>query len=263
MGDIASYQCSCGTRIIDCGFWRQLKELAANHGVEFSVYDFDTVFSSHNPVVNKVVKATVRGPWFEALRSGLLSIVPEHVTRLDHVARRNCVLSQAVCAIQGGDVFVDSSKDPARLMHMMRAGLWDVYVIYLQREGRAVTNSYQKHDGFSLSHAISYWRDAVSELELMRKRLNDDRVFDLHYEQLCREPEQTMSAIWSWLGIEAQELQDLGSIAAKTHILGNKMRLRNASKIRYDDTWKASLTPADLQLFERRAGDLNRKLGYE
>lgn len=263
MGDVASYRCSCGTLIRECDFWRQLRELAASRGVDFSVDDFETVFSSRNPVVNKVVKATVRGRWFEAVRAGALSVVPERVARLDYVAHRNFVLSQAVCEIQGGDIFVDGSKDPARLMHMIRSGLWDVYVIYLQREGRAVSNSYRKHDGFSFSHAINYWRHAVHELRRMRTRLADDRVFDLRYEDLCREPELTMTGIWSWLGVDDQPLQDLGSIAAKSHILGNRMRLRNASEIRYDDTWKSALSPADLALFERRAGDLNRTLGYE
>ncbi len=263
MGDVASYRCSCGELITVCEFWRQLQVLAAENGVDFSVHNFDTVFSSHNPAISKVIRATVRGRWFEVMRAGLLSLVPESISRLDYVAHRNMVLGQTVCQIQDGDVFVDGSKDSVRLMHMIRSGLWDVYVIYLQREGRAVINSYRKHDGFNIGQAIRYWKHAVRELRRMRARLDDSRVFDLHYETLCRDPEQTMTAIWSWLGLENQPLQELGSIAVKSHILGNKMRLRNASEIRYDDTWKSAFSPADLALFDRHAGDLNRKLGYE
>ncbi len=43
---------------------------------------------------------------------------------------------------------------------------------------------------------------------------------------------------------------------------GNRMRMSNSSEISPDNEWQSRLTPDDLRYFERKAGALNRTLGY-
>ena len=262
MGDIDAYRCSCGALIRECEFWSRLAQRATDEGLAFSLDDFGTVYGNGTSFVDRVVRALVRGPVFETARSALLGLLPDSMTRVRAVTRQNLTLSKIVCDMQGGSIFLDGSKDSARLLHYLRSGEWDIRVIYLQRDGRGVTNSYVKHDGVDYDGAIDYWRKAVTELQRMRGRLDDDRVYDLLYEDLCREPERRLAEICRWLGIEALDHGTTFS-AESQHVLGNSMRLNNVTEIRFDEAWRKKLTPQNLRDFEQRAGALNRRLGYE
>ena len=261
-GDLDTYHCSCGKLMRECDFWAQLTGRAQDAGLEFSVDELGTVYGDGGGLVNKIVGALVRGPLFEVARSTLLALLPEKLTHVQQVTRQNHVLSQLVCDMQGGSIFLDGSKDSARLLHYRRSGEWDIKVIYLQRDGRGVTNSYVKHDGVDYDGAIDYWRKAVTELETMRRRLDEAEVYDLLYEDLCREPEQKLAEICSWLGIDELD-HDREFVAESQHILGNAMRLGNVTEIRFDEAWRKKLTTANLHDFQERAGQLNRSLGYE
>ncbi len=46
-------------------------------------------------------------------------------------------------------------------------------------------------------------------------------------------------------------------------VFGNSMRLESQQEVRLDDRWKTELNRDDLSTFERVAGTINRKLGYE
>ena len=262
MGDIDAYRCSCGELIRECDFWTRLSSRAGEEGLDFSLDEFGTVYGKGEGFVNKIVRALVRGPMFENARRALLALLPESMTRVQAVTRQNLALSKIVCEMQGGSVFLDGSKDSARLLYYLRSGEWDIKVIYLQRDGRGVTNSYVKHDGVDYDGAIAYWRKAVTELQRMRGRLGGDSVYDLRYEDLCREPEQKLAEICRWLGID--ELDHGATFDAESqHVLGNSMRLNNVTEIRFDEAWRKKLTPENLRDFEERAGALNRSLGYE
>ncbi|MBT8104810.1 MAG: sulfotransferase [Woeseiaceae bacterium] len=261
MGNIDAYRCSCGELIRECDFWSELTQRARDAGLEFSVDAFGTVYGDGGRFVDRIVRALVRGPLFETLRAAALGVLPERTTRIAAVTRQNLVLSRLVCDMQGGRVFLDGSKDSARLLHYQRSGEWDIKVIHLQRDGRGVTNSYVKHDRVDYDGAIAYWMKAVTELQRMRARLDDDMVYDLLYEDLCRDPEKELAAICDWLGID--ELDHARSFDAESqHVLGNRMRLDNVSEIRLDEKWRKLLSPDKLAAFEDRAGELNRSLGY-
>lgn len=262
MGDIDAYRCSCGELIRECDFWSRLTRRAREEGLDFSLEKFGTVYGDGPGLVNKIVRALVRGPLFEAVRSISLALLPESMTRVRAVTRQNKTLSDIVCDMQGGTIFLDGSKDSARLLYYLRSGEWDIKVIYLQRDGRGVTNSYVKHDGVDYDGAIQYWQKAVTELQRMRSTLPDDQVYDLLYEDLCREPQQKLAEICRWLGIE--ELDHATSFSAESqHVLGNSMRLNNVSEVRFDEAWRKKLTPENLRAFDEHAGSLNRSLGYD
>ena len=41
------------------------------------------------------------------------------------------------------------------------------------------------------------------------------------------------------------------------------MRLKSTSEIRLDEKWRKTLSPEDLAVFDRVAGPMNRKYGYD
>ena len=192
------------------------------------------------------------------------AVVPGTASAVRRVAEQNRVLAGIVCNLQGGAIFLDGSKDSRRLSHLIDAGLWQVRVIYLQRDGRGVASSIASHRNLPFGQAMEVWREDVMELQRMRRRLDGESVsvFDLHYEDLCRAPDETLGRLWSWLGIEAmpasRNFRD-----GDFHILGNTMRLSNTTEIRLDERWKTTLSPEDMGMIEQRNGALNRQLAYD
>ena len=93
----------------------------------------------------------------------------------------------------------------------------------------------------------------------MAKQLGDSCCLTVYYEDLCREPEKTLTAIYHFLGLTAKT--DSASHRTK-HIMGNQMRLGSLQDIRLDEKWKHSLSPDDLQIFAQTAGALNHLHGY-
>jgi hypothetical protein len=231
-------------------------------GLDFSLDKFATVFEGGGSFTNTVIRATVRGRFFEMVRSIALHAIPGAAGRLDDAAARNRKLADIACQLQGGRIFLDGSKDAVRLLHMINSGYWNIKVIYLQRDGRGVSSSIQSHLGVRYSEAVKHWEHSVVELQRMRNRLDSHCVFDLQYEELCHETAKCMQRLWAWLDVERLEIQETHFKNGEYHILGNAMRLNKMAEIRLDEKWKKSLTDEDLQFFEKRVGSINRQLGY-
>jgi hypothetical protein len=262
MGDVNQYRCSCGSLIRECGFWNAVEARARATGLPFSVENFGTVFRGDNPLASKVVQAAVRPPALELVRRVALATVPGAGSAVRRIAAHNLALANIVCELQGGAIFLDGSKDSVRLLHLLASDLWQVQVIYLQRDGRGVAHSIRSHRGVSYAQALEIWRENVVELERMRRRLDGVPVFDLHYEELCGSPIETLERIWEWLGVTPMPVRQ-NFRDGEYHILGNAMRLSNANEVRLDERWKSAVTAEELAAFERRNGALNRELGYE
>lgn len=261
MGDVSRYACSCGELITRCAFWARVTEQCRRRGVEFSVDAFGTSLRSPNGVTDVLLRTRVRGRWFERARALLLDTLPRCRAEITALVRRNFELSRVICELQDRDVFLDGSKDAPRLLHFARSGLWRVRTIFLTRDGRGVVNSLKTRKNLSVDRAAEDWVTTIRE-NLSTVRLLDPReVITVRYEELCANPDGTLARVWDWLGIGHPPLgQDFR--AGDFHILGNEMRLRRSAEIKLDERWRRELDADALQRFERRAGALNRALGY-
>lgn len=263
MGVVEEYRCSCGSLINTCVFWKEVGRRADQQRTGFSIENFGTEFHGIGWLPNRIVQTAVRGVWFEVLRDTVMHVLPQRLSQIKRVVDSNRELSKIICAIQGGAIFLDGSKDSSRLLHLVRSKLWNIKTIYLQRDGRGVVNSYRTHRSSSFSDALASWKKDIIELENMRNRLSDDLVFDLHYEDLCKDPENVVSKIWKWMEIDQEPIRKSNFKCGEFHIIGNSMRLRSISEIQLDESWKSNLSSEELTLFEHCAGKANRRLGYE
>lgn len=262
MGDIDVYRCACGELIRTCEFWQAVTEDCVQNGTDFSVDNFDTVLDAPGSFATRILKARVRTPAFEALRQLAIRVYPGLSRRLQTQLQRNFALSQAVCRCANGPVFVDGSKDSTRLMHFINSGLWNVRVVFMKRDGRAVMNSFKKHRKTDAEAATERWVGTTRELQRMRARLSDSEVLDLKYEDMCAAPQQEITRIWEWLGLDSEPLNEKDFKSGDFHLLGNAMRLTSVGEIRTDTSWQDKLTDAEKTHFEQHAGALNRQLGY-
>ena len=260
-GDLGTYLCSCGNLQRECKFWKRLSKEMQKTATPFALDDFGTHFRSDSFLCDRLLRAGVRSGLVELIRDWLLQVLPSCRHQLHNILERNRQIIEVICNLQHGATFVDGSKDPIRLKLLNSANYWNSKVIYLIRDGRGVANSYMRHYSVPMETAAREWRRVHRECDRVVKELGSDMFITIHYEDLCRDPEETMGKICDFLGLNA----DLGNLQFKSsehHILGNQMRLRSTEEIRLDEKWKDRLTQKDLDVFDRIAGKANRAHGY-
>ena len=259
LGPIGDYWCSCGTRLLDCSFWQTLQSVLAAQRMAFCFDDFETHFKNGPGAMAKIIGAGIRGRFFEGARSMLMRWAPP-VRRAwqDRIDRIHTVID-AIMNIQGGDIFLDSSKDCIRLQHLRRAKRWDIKVIRIDRDGRGVVNSIKKNHRVDIDRAIYEWQYAIREQDYLWSSLPDHAKLRLRYEDLCRHPQAELARIETFTGLAG--LIDCRS-SEPLHLLGNQMRTASAFDIKLDEKWRCELGASELTKFESEAGRTNRDLGY-
>jgi hypothetical protein len=263
IGAADEYPCSCGERIVSCGFWRQLTSEVAADGIRLDITsgatDIRRAPSAH---LRRLLRPLHRGPALEAARDAALALSPGWQAHLDGFHAVNTAIVKAARRITGKDVFVDSSKTGVQLKYLLVNPDLDVKVIRLVRDGRGVSLSYRTSENFTFAAGAHAWRRANEEADTVVDVLPRERWYDLRYEDLCRDADGTLAALSTFIGVEPIGLRAHAEGPAQ-HVLGNnKARLR-ADEIRLDERWRRTLTPDDLHVFERVAGNANRRYGYQ
>lgn len=285
MGDLDRYRCSCREFIRQCQFWHKVKEGMAARGFEFDLAcagtDYRTVESRY---ARRLLGPLHRGKFLESFRDVALGLSPTWVKQLPEIQERNAALISTVLEITKAEVIVDSSKTALRLKYLLRNPELDVKVIRLIRDGRGVALTYMDPAGFadaedpalrdggtggdraaqrlSITEAAHEWRRSNEEAETIRAGLDRSRWIEVRYEELCTDPGAILSRIFAFLGIDSVSAPgDFRSVGH--HVLGNGMRFDSTSEIQLDERWRSVLTEEYLRIFDREAGEINRRYGYE
>ncbi len=257
-----TYLCSCGADILECEFWQALTEECRRRGIDFDVSNFATQIRGSTRLRDRLFAAAYRGTLFETLRAAGIALIPGVRRELDALLRRNFELSQAICRIQGGPVFLDGSKTAIRLRHYIDSHLWDLRVIHLTRDGRGVVGSNMSNLGLDFDTALGRWQHAAAEILRVRARVPRDRLIDVRYEDLCRDPKRELGRITALAGLEDLDFDGKRFDKEDCHILGNSMRLSNVTEIRLDEKWRRRLSETELDRFAESGSALNGRLGY-
>lgn len=259
--DLEIYACSCGALLRACPFWRQVSDEMAKRELPFNLQRPPTDFRlREDPVSDRIARARVRGAAFEQIRSGLIATLPGPRRTWPRVAAVNRALIEIILSLENGRVFVDASKDPVRLKHLLDTGDYDVRIIQLVRDGRGVVNSAIKNEGVTAEHAAREWERTHEQIERLGARFGPDRLLSVRYEDLCRDIKGTLRSIHTFLG-----LSDTGqppTTPRQHHVLGNRMRLQPIREIRVDEKWRAMLPDAALADFQSIGGKRNDRFGY-
>lgn len=255
--------CSCGETLAGCRLWSVLKERLAQRGVAVELAALQTEFRLPDaPWADRLLRMEYKGPGLEAVRDLLLTVNPAWRRESARLFASNEALVEEVVRAQGGKVFLDSSKEPHRLKFMMRIGSFRTRVIQLVRDGRGVMASYIRRSQWPPAKAADEWRRSILSEEAILKHFRSEDVIRVRYEDLCREVEPTVGAILTFMGLDPADWRP-DFRAVDHHVLGNRMRMQNSSEIRLDERWRETLTAEDRHVFERIAGPLNRRYGYE
>lgn len=285
LGDIDRYRCSCKEAILECPFWQEVRKRMARRGIEFDLADSHTDFRSDSSTyVQRLSKANHKGVLLEMIRDGALWFSPAWRKHHQRTQQRNVALMETVLNISRGKIIIDSSKAAVRLKYLLRNRDINTKVIHLIRDGRAVALTYmdparfadakdpamrgggsgdqRAHEGLSMARAAREWRRSNEEAEHILRRLDKSQWIDVRYEDLCKDTEDTLRRLFEFLGLNPDKrVREFRMI--ESHVLGNGMRLDTTSQISLDERWKAVLTEAELLSFDRIAGKMNRRCGYE
>lgn len=285
LGDPERYLCSCGKQIRRCEFWRELAERMRGHGVDYDVADARTDFSGGvGRVARMLLKPLHREPGLERLRDAALCFAPGWRLHLKETLLRNRLLARTVCELYGARMIIDSSKLGLRLKFLLRDPGLDVKIVRLIRDGRAVALTYMHpHDfadasdphlrcggdprhigerGRPIDVAAREWRRSNEEAECLLQSVATSSYINVHYEDVCGDTEKTLTRVFEFLGVDPAA-READFRKRCRHVLGNGMRLDATSAIRLDERWKSVLNPDELRTFDRVAGEMNRKYGYQ
>lgn len=261
--DIQTYLCSCGERMLDCEFWKDVQKSCARRQVELDLRDFNTHFRGNGWLSDRLIRSGVRSTGWEALRSAGLGIFRPAGNHLSSLLNRNSAIMDAVCETQKKAHFLDGSKDPVRLMHFARSGLFDIRAIHLVRDGRAIVASLNKRNP-NTSHNVLSWRAKSLECEWAKSQLKESKLLTLRYEDMCADLPGTLRNLFQFMEIpdESEACLDDTPHACR-HIMGHDSRLSSVREVKVRKDWTSLLTESELQLFEKTEGDLNKRYGYE
>lgn len=262
LGNLDTYTCSCGALLAECAFWREVKAELHRRGQEIRIGDFGTHFRPKDaPLVDRIMRARVRGPHFEVVRGLCLRLMPACRLRFRAILERNRAIIEAITRVTGREWFLDGSKDPVRLKHLLRLGFDRVRVIHLIRDGRGTVNSFRRHEQLSIRDATLEWRQAHEECLILRRQFDASSWLQVIYEQMCARPDDHLDRMFRFIGVDPAEakpeLRGRGH-----HIIGNAMRLKETNEIKLDEKWRTALDAVDLATFEEYGGELNRRFGY-
>lgn len=262
MGDINKYICSCGEQLANCKFWKTVYEEMKMRNSNFSFSNFGTHFKSEYYPCDRMIRAGAQGNIGEFARRTGLILIPRCRKELKKTLEQNKDLIDIIANLQNADVFLDGSKDPIRVRYLMRANYWNVRIIFLVRDGRGVANSYMKHNETSMAVAAKEWVKKCREMNHVAAACEPRSVLKIKYENLCLKPDHIMESIFNFLNIDISAVTT-NYREMEHHILGNAMRLQSSSEIKLDQKWKNLLGNNELTQFERIAGKMNRRFGYE
>ncbi|MEO1524563.1 MAG: sulfotransferase [Planctomycetota bacterium] len=165
-----------------------------------------------------------------------------------------------------GKRFVE--KTPQHILHLpfILKHFPNASIVHIVRDGRDCFCSSKSHPDIPQNKSVklfaTYWRDCINACEQADA---SGRLHTVRYESMCASPDQEIDGMMRSLGLEAESCQ------MDTTAVGNDPRaglpeFQRLSK-RVDESsvgrWREELSEADIECFERLAGDQLSLHGYE
>lgn len=244
--------CGCGARFSACPFWQEVGERAYGG---FGTLSADGVIAlKHQADRNRFM------PW-------LLAGERAPAAYRDALARYGELIAplyEAILAVSGGRVVVDSSKHPSYAMVLWRVGGQDLRLVHLVRDARGVANSTRK---VVVRPETAERREEMERLGTVTvggRWLSHNTAFHLlarrgvpttfvRYEDFARFPALALAQIARLTAPQLDIDAHLAALAAGTlptpvvhSVAGNPIRLASGPvEVRLDEAWRRDLPRAE------------------
>jgi hypothetical protein len=267
-------RCSCGAPIRECPLWAtvvdDLAALPKFSRIHADPYVLDLGFFEASTVIDARRQTALRGLKRRALyaaayahwvwRVPFLALLTRPLVRR---ARNKLLLFDVVAQLEKRPLLVDSSKHYLEAAALYLTAPARTKIVFLVRDGRAVFYSGLKR-GRARRAALDTWRNTYARAEpLFRRIASSGALLRVRYEDLAADPARELQRICRFIDLRFDDRM-LDFRSRPHHVAnGNDMRLKDGAAIRIDEAWKQALSLKDLAYFEKHAGVLNRRLGYD
>lgn len=260
----ADFPCSCGQPLRSCPFWTAMGSAMRARGVEFGPESWGMRYAvTPNRVAQHLLVRSLHEPHLDRLRDAAVQRVPRLGAQVRRISRRNEALVACALEIAGAAVFVDSSKDPARVQQLRRGTGLDVHVIHLVRDAPGYASSRLKNREIPVQRSIREWSRSAGRAQRLFANLPPDRRLRMRYEDLCLDTAGELRRVTAMLDAAPFLSGDIDFRAVEHHIIGNKMRLQGSSaEIRLDESWRERLSAGEQAEIIDRTRRWRRAFGY-
>jgi hypothetical protein len=177
------------------------------------------------------------------------------------------------------EIIVDSTKTIYWISNMLQLKElkqeYDLYLLHLVRDGRAVLNSYlRKRKRMTVEQFSNLWLQRVRNNEQFFQDFHRGKKIQLAYEELATNPDDTMQKVCEFLGVKfVPDMIDYwkyehyilsGNQGTKSLVETYKNSSQSSQKnqqdlsIKLDLSWKTDLTEERLAQFYSLIGDKNK-----
>lgn len=245
-GLVDGRDCGCGLRVKDCAFWGRVFDLGFG-GIEH--VDARAAILAQDSVHTRHV--------LQAVRAQRASRTMQDIAYAPHLKR----LYDGIAAASRARVIVDSSKYPADAI--VAAGLpgYEVYVVHMVRDPRAVAYSWSRRKNVrdkakgggtlprvGMLRSTLVWQaynDVIASAD--RFVVGSTHYLRVHYEDFASRPDEVLAGIFEMLGEMPPDppLVNDGRVElSATHTAGgNPDRFRSGTTvIQLDSSWETKMS---------------------
>jgi hypothetical protein len=192
-------------------------------------------------------------PFWTGVRARLAETFGDGVPDVDApgdaaFARANAALFGAIAAEGGTAVVLDKSKKLGRALRLLRAPGFDVTVLHLVRDARAVADSFRRRgERRGMTGLLKYnfyknafrwtWLNAAMALRLGRH----PRYVRVRYEDVVADPARALAPVLERAGLAPAPLPRRLDLARYHEVGGNEIRTSGALEVRPDARYLANV----------------------
>jgi len=187
-------------------------------------------------------------------------------------------LYEAIYSVTGCNVIIDSSKTPSFLYAISNFENFNIYVIHLVRDPRAVAYSWMRNKPFmpplttnptkTSIYSATQWAFTNVQVEMLCKSL-PIKYLILRYEDFIRNPDEYLKYIVNFLG-KAELMDEISSFHFNKELFleerhtfsGNINRFKKQIKMQPDDEWKTKMVGLNKTIVEIITRPLMKKYQY-
>ena len=235
--------CGCGRPFRECPFWGEVVDRAFGGFAKVDAAAIGKLKRSVDAFVH--IPRILSGRWTRSFRR-----------RMAAYGERLSALYGAIQSVSGATWIVDATKDPQHAYILASTPGFDVRVIHLVRDSRAVVFSWRRTRRRPEIHweprdmprypgvrTVVAWSLTNLASEAARRRLPYVLV---RYEELARDPGGQVARILDELGLERADLGfirgDEALLAPAHTVAGNPMRFETGRiRIQADEEWRTGM----------------------
>ena len=255
--------CSCGEKVADCAFWKEISEQTNctrydDKGIDGKLpqYPVYTKRAKLDKMINLalVLLARAFGPgiWWLGGRPArdFFETYDAFIRACDKLAPH--------------DVFVDGEKALLKFMILASRGGQEMKVIYVARDPRGYVYSCSKYrPEVGLAEICHDLEGQHRRIRMALHLFGNIPSMVMRYEDLAQNPEQTLAKMQDFLGVQQENLVGPPRDPQKHHLIGNKMLQVFDGQVRHDENWRKSLSTEEQDEVLQHAKKIFKQFGYQ